>query len=102
MGVLLGVPKRTIEIIEYENHGRAEEILCEYSLAVREKEDNEWGEQRKAELDVRCCYLQWQSIQVDAAPIINHPGRYINHAQAHHNANLLLKKPVWIGAPPQV
>ena len=31
----------------------------------------------------------------DAAPKINHPGRYINHAR--HNANLLLKKPVWIG-----
>ena len=40
-----------------------------------------------------------KAYRFDAAPMINHPGSYINHA--HHNANLLLKKPVWMGASPQ-
>ena len=101
MGVLLGVPKRTIEIIEYENHGRAEEILC-VSIAwqcVRRKTMIGVNKE-KQNLMLDAAIYNGKAYRFDAAPIINHPGRYINHA--HRNASLLLKKPVWIGAPPKV
>ena len=110
-GLMCGSKKsrNNIEVAFIEGRGRSAfakadfypgDFVCEYSSVVREKQDDDdWGDQRNAELGIGCYCLDaiynGKVYTFDAAPKIHHPGRFINHAR--HNPNLLLKKPVWIG-----
>lgn len=104
--------KRNVQISSVEGRGRSAfarrnfkpgNFVREYGSVVHEKAFRDWGEERNNELGVGCYCLDavynGKVYTFDAAPKINHPGRYINHARKH--PNLILKKPVWIGKPPK-
>ena len=112
-GLLLGKAhsRKNVSIQEVEGRGRSAfanknfapgDFVCEYGSTVRVRSIPDSFEERNAQLGIGCYCLdatfEGKVYTFDGTSKLKDPGWYINHASK--NCNLVIKKPVMVGIPP--